>query len=154
MLGLVFYALVVFFIGDILIREFGSVKEFFGYIDSQIAQYRKVFGDLIRVVEDLRARAERQKKILEVLSKLSPGSQVSGGEGSYNVDLKGVRVIINPSPIQELGALEKILEEINIKITRLTNVRKDLEVLSTMDIGGKITVYFRDDVPETVIIKI
>lgn len=137
-----------------MIREFGSVKELFGYIDQQIAQYRKVFGDLIRVVEDLRARAEKQKRLLEVLSKLSPGAQVSGGEGSYNVDLKGVRVMINPSPIQELGALEKVLEEINIKITRLTNVRKDLEVLSNMDIGGKISVYFKDDVPEIIILKV
>jgi len=140
--------------GYAMIREFGSVKELFGYIDQQIASYRKTFGEIIRVVEDLRARAERQKKILEVISKLTPGAQVSGEMGSYQVDLKGVKVIINPSPIQELGALERFLEDINIKITRLTNIRKDLEVLGNMDIGGKITVYFKDDVPDIIILKV
>lgn len=140
--------------GYAMIREFGSVKELFGYIDQQIVSYRKTFGEIIRVVEDLRARAERQKKILEVISKLIPGAQVSGEEGSYQVDLKGVKVIINPSPIQELGAFERFLEDINIKITRLTNIRKDLEVLGNMDIGGKITVYFKDDVPDIIILKV
>ena len=60
-------------------------------MDNQIAQYRKLFGELIRVVEDLRGRAERQKRILEAIAKLSPGVQVSGEEGSYQVDLKDVK---------------------------------------------------------------
>jgi len=136
-----------------LIREFGSFKDLTGYIDSQIAQYRKVFGDLIRAVEDLRARVERQKRILEVIAKLSPGAQVSGGEGSFQVDLKGVKVMVNPSPVQELEAMERALEEINAKITRLTNLRKDLEGLGTLE-GGRITVYLKDDVPEVIILKI
>ncbi len=137
-----------------MIREFASIKDLFGYIDSQIAQYRKVFGDLIRVVEDLRARAERQRKILEAIGKLAPGVQVSGGEGSPQIDLRGVKVIINPSPLQELGSLEKILEEINARIMELTNIRKDLEALAGVDVGGKILVYFKDDVPVTIILKI
>ncbi|HWQ18118.1 MAG TPA: hypothetical protein VNL13_09840 [Sulfolobales archaeon] len=137
-----------------MIREFGSLKDLFGYIDSQIAQYRKVFGDLIRVVEDLRARAERQKKILEVISKLTPGTQAPGEEASSQIDLKGVKVVVNPSPLQELSSFERLLEEINVRITRLTNIRKDLEVLATVDLSGKITVFFKDDVPETIIIKI
>ncbi|MEM4970703.1 MAG: hypothetical protein QXE01_05565 [Sulfolobales archaeon] len=136
-----------------MIREFTSFKDLFGYIDSQIAQYRKVFGELIRVVEDLRARAERQRRILEVIAKLSPGVQVSGEEGSYQVDLKGVRVIVNPSPLRELEVLEKVLEEINGKIARLTNIRKDLEALGAME-GGKIVAYIKDDVPEIIILKL
>jgi len=136
-----------------MIREFGSFKDLIGYVDSQIAQYRKVFGDLIRAVEDLRARVERQKRILEVIAKLSPGAQVSGAEGSFQVDLKGVKVMVNPSPVQELEAMERALEEINAKITRLTNLRKDLEGLGTLE-GGRITVYLKDDVPEVIILKI
>jgi len=136
-----------------MIREFGSFKDLIGYVDTQIAQYRKVFGDLIRAVEDLRARVERQKRILEVIAKLSPGAQVSGGEGSFQVDLRGVKVIVNPSPVQELEAMERALEEINAKITRLTNLRKDLEGLGALE-GGRITVYLKDDVPEVIILKI
>jgi len=136
-----------------MIREFGGFKELFSYIDGQIAQYRKVFGELIRVVEDLRGRAERQKRILEAIAKLSPGVQVSGEEGSYQVDLKGVRVIVNPSPVRELEVMEKILEEINAKIARLTNLRKDLEALGALE-GGKILAYIKDDVPEIILLKI
>jgi hypothetical protein len=121
-----------------MIREFGSFKDLLGYVDSQIANYRKVFGELIRVVEDMRARAERQKRILEVIAKLSPGTQVSGEEGSYQVDLRGVKVLVNPSPVRELEVLERVLEEINNKITRLANLRKDLEALGTLEGGGCI----------------
>jgi len=136
-----------------MMREFGSFKELLNYMDNQIAQYRKLFGELIRVVEDMRARAERQKRILEAIAKLSPGVQVSGEEGSYHVDLKGVRVIVNPSPVRELEVMEKILEEINAKIARLTNLRKDLEALGALE-GGKILAYIKDDVPEIILLKI
>lgn len=137
-----------------MLREFSSVKDLFGYIDSQIAQYRKAFGDLIRMVEDLRARAEKQKKILEVIGKLTPGAQAPSEESSPQIDIKGVKVIINPSPIQELSSLEKLLEEINVRITRLTNIRKDMEALASVDVNGKILAFFKDDIPETIILKI
>ncbi len=136
-----------------MMREFGSFKELLSYVDGQIAQYRKVFGELIRVVEDMRARAERQKKILEVIAKLSPGTQVSGEEGSYQVDLRGVKVLVNPSPVKELEVFEKILEEINAKITRLANLRKDLEVLGALE-GAKVVTYIKDDIPEIILLKI
>jgi hypothetical protein len=136
-----------------MMREFGSFKDLLGYVDSQIANYRKVFGELIRVVEDMRARAERQKRILEAIAKLSPGTQVSGEEGSYQVDLRGVKVLVNPSPVRELEVLEKVLEEINNKITRLANLRKDLEVLGALE-GGKVVAYIKDDVPEIILLKI
>ncbi len=136
-----------------MMREFGSFKELISYVDNQIAQYRKAFGELIRVVDDVRARAERQKKILEVIAKLSPGTQISGDEGSYQIDLKGVKVLVNPSPVRELEILEKILEEINTKITRLANLRKDLEVLGALE-GGKVVTYIKDDMPEIILLKI
>jgi hypothetical protein len=101
----------------------------------------------------MRARAERQKRILEVIAKLSPGTQVSGEEGSYQVDLRGVKVLVNPSPVRELEVLERVLEEINNKITRLANLRKDLEVLGALE-GGKVVAYIKDDVPEIILLKI
>ena len=139
------------------VREFGGLKDFIGYIDTQIAQYRKTFGELIRTVEDLRARTEKLKKIGETISKLAPDAQAAyGGEESPQTDLKGVRVLINPSPFQELSGLEDLLEDINVRITKLVNIRKYLEALAAAnpDGGGKVLVFFRDDVPDTVIIKI
>ncbi|MEM0259885.1 MAG: hypothetical protein QXJ51_00765 [Sulfolobales archaeon] len=137
-----------------MIREFSSVKDLISYIDGKLVEYRKIFGELIRGVEELRKKAETQRKIVGILSKL--GTEVKQQTSVAEIDLKSVKLSINPSPDAELKYYEKYLEDLNQKITRLATMRKDLETISVelSDIPGKIIVLFKDDVPEVLILKI
>ncbi|MGC9010233.1 MAG: hypothetical protein ACP5I7_06445 [Sulfolobales archaeon] len=137
-----------------MIREFSNVKELITYIDGKLTEYRKVFGDVLRYVEELRRRTESQKRIQTLLAKIGVEPKIS--QAVAEVDLKTFKLSINPTPEAELRYYERYLEDLNQKIAKLAGIRKDLDAISTelADLGAKITVIFRDDVPEILLLKI
>lgn len=133
-----------------LTREFPSVGELLKSLDDLIAEYRRVLGELLRKIEELRVKSEQETKLRGVLSKLG----LPAGPTPNVVDFRNVRILINPFPQQELSSLESAVEALNSKITTLTAIRKDLEILSGIGNGGlKITVVFIDDLPKNIILK-
>ncbi|MEZ0290123.1 MAG: hypothetical protein ABWJ42_03415 [Sulfolobales archaeon] len=137
-----------------MIREFANLKDLIAYIDGKLVEYRKIFGELIRYVEDLRKKAETQRRVLSVISKL--GVEVRSQATVAEIDLKSVKLSINPSPEAELRYYERYLEELNQKITKLATMRKDLETISSelADLTGKIVVLMKDEIPEILIMRI
>ncbi|MEL9939441.1 MAG: hypothetical protein QW348_00765 [Ignisphaera sp.] len=133
-----------------VIREFNNLNEFMKSVDDTLAEYRKRLGEMLRRLEELRVKSEQEKKLKSLLGKLG----ISEATPSNEVELKNVKIIVNPSPSQELSALESAVEAINSKITLLTTVRKELEILSGLDVGAKITVVYVDDVPRTIVLKL
>ncbi len=124
------------------------MKEF-----SSPGDFLKTLGELLRRLEDLRIKVEQERKIKEILTKLGGGA--SKGEPSPNVvELKSLKLVMNPTALQEVQALEEVVETLNNKITRLQAVKKDLEVLGGMDIELKITVIYHDEVPSALMIKV
>lgn len=134
-----------------VIREFNNLNEFMKSVDDTLAEYRKRLGEMLRRLEELRVKSEQEKKLKSLLGKLGISEAATP---SNEVELKNVKIIVNPSPSQELSALESAVEAINSKITLLTTVRKELEILSGLDVGAKITVVYIDDVPRTIVLKL
>jgi len=132
------------------IKEFESVSEFLKSIDDALSEYRKRLGELLRRLEELRVRAEQEKKLRAVLSKLGIPETVTANE----VALRNVRIVVNPTAVQELAAMETAAEALNNKVTLLTAVRKELEILSGIEIGAKLSVVYVDDVPRTIVLRL
>ncbi len=133
-------------------REFGSLGEFIKSVDDELSDLRKRLGELLRKLEDLRIKVEQERKIKEIMSKL--GAATGEGTPSNTVELKTIKLIMNPTAAQEASALEQVVEELNNKITKLQAVKKDLEVLGGMDIELKITAVYEDGIPSTLLIKV
>ncbi len=138
------------------IREFSSAQELLRFIDSQLTDLRKTLGDLLRVIEELRAKSELDKRIRELLLRLS--KQGAGGASSESrpeiVKLgEALELVINPSPSVELRYLEDLAETINKKIAKLQAARKGVEQLAEIGLEAKLDVILVDDVPKTVFIK-
>lgn len=134
-------------------KEFLSVGEFLKSLDDAIAEYRKVLGDLLRRIEELRIKSEQESRLKSVLSKL--GAAVTPTSTALNeINLRNVKILINPFPQQELSSLEVAVEALNNKITTLTNIRKELEILSGLgDVGLRIIVVYVDDLPKTIVLR-
>ncbi len=133
-------------------KEFGSLGDFIKSVDDDLSRLRKELGDLLRKLEDLRIKVEQERKIKEIMSKL--GVPESEGKSSNTVELKTIKLVMNPTAAQEASALERVVEALNNKITRLQALKKDLEVLGGMDIELKITAIYEDDVPTELLIKL
>jgi len=132
------------------VREFENISEFLKSVDDAISEYRKRLGELLRKLEELRLRAEQEKKLKAILSKLGLSETTVANE----VALRNVRIVVNPTAMQELAAMEAAVEALNNKVTLLTAVRKELEILSSIEVGAKLSVIYLDEVPRTIVLRL
>ena len=134
-----------------LIKEFSSISEFIKDLDATLAEYRRRLGELLRRLEDLRVKAEHERRLKELLSKLGG---TTGGPSSNVIKLKTINLVMNPSPQQEIATLEEAVENLNNKITLLQTMRKDLESIANAEIEVKVSVIYIDGLPKTLFIRI
>ncbi len=137
---------------SIVVREFSSIGEFIKSVDDELSEMRRKLGELLRRLEELRVKVEQERKIRSILSKL--GAATSASAMSNVVELKTIRLVMNPTAEQEVSALEQVVEMLNNKITQLQAIKKDLDVLGGMDIEVKLTAIYIDGLPKNILIKI
>ncbi len=131
------------------IKEFNSIGEFMKHIDDNIAELRRRLGEMLKKVEELRVKVEQEKKLRSLLGKLGLPEPTSQNE----IALRNVRIVVNPVPAQELMAYETAIESLNNKIMLLTAIRKEIEILSNIDIEIRLTVIYSDDIPKAVLLR-
>jgi|UniRef100_A0A7J3Z5E6 hypothetical protein len=132
-----------------IIREFNSLAEFMKYLDDEISEHRRRLGELLKRLEELRVRAEQEKKLKSVLTKL--GVPESGT--SNEVALRNLRIIINPAASQELTAMESAIEALNNRIAQLSAIRKEVEVLGGLDVEVRLAVIYVDGLPRVLLLR-
>jgi prefoldin subunit 5 len=134
---------------SVVIREFSSVNELLKFLDDEIANYRRALGEMLKRLEELRVRAEQEKKLRSVLAKLGlPESQTQN-----EVALRNIRIVVNPSASQELAALEQAVESLNNRLTQLMAIRKEVEILSNIDVEVKIALVYVDNMPRIILLR-
>lgn len=135
------------------VKTFNNVKEFVKSIDDEIARLRTALGKYLRDMDDVRSKAERLKRLEETLRKVS--SEKTSIAKTRELKLGPLSVVINPTPIQELEALEVIVKDIQDKLTSLENIRKSLTPLEPLeDVEAKVEVYTVNGIPKTVFIRL
>ncbi len=134
----------------IYIRKFRSLYEFQSSIDEDISEMKKHLGELLRVIENLRARADNEKALKELLVKLG----MNHPEKRSNViSLKNLKIVVNPAAEDELQSLESLAELISRRITTLQNIKKELELFSNVNVEAEIEVVYLDNIPKEVYIR-
>jgi len=112
---------------------FTSIDEFMEYLDSQINQLKTKVDLLERRYAQLRSRAERIRRLEEVLSKLV-GEQV---RSINEVDFMGIKVVVSARAIDELAAVEETLAALRDSLEALTRVREVISRLAREVSGEK-----------------
>ena len=133
------------------VKTFNSLSEFMKFIDSRLAEYRRMLGELLRVLEDVRARADQDRKLRSLLQKLGVAPAQTQPP---TADLHGVKVAFNPPAEVELEMLEQLVESVNDKITKLQTLKKDLETIAAEDIEAQVKAVIIDDIPRSLMIKL
>ncbi len=134
-----------------LVKEYESFSALLKSIDEQLNNLRQQLANYLRRLEDVRAKAEQEKKFKEFLKTLT-GEETPPTQGKI-VDLKDVKLYINPSAEAESALLEDLIDRINRSIQALQTARKYLEPLAGFDIEAKIVVLYKEGVPSSIIIR-
>ncbi len=134
-----------------VVREFSSFSELLSSIDELLSTLRQQLGDYLRRLEDIRAKAEQERKLKEYLKSLT-GEEVASSTGKV-VDLKAVKLYINPDAEHEASLLEDLIDRINKAIQSLQTVKKSLEPLASLDVEAKIVVLYKEGIPSVILIR-
>jgi len=135
--------------------RFNSVTDFIEYLDKEIGELRGKLGELLRRLESTKAKAMLINKFESLVSELAKSAgQQAGPAGTWEINLGLTRVVVNPTPKQELDALVAVVKSYQERVVMLERLKKNLEPLtklSEIEIG--IEVVFENMIPTMIFIK-
>ena len=132
------------------LRKFSTVDDFLRSLEDETNTLKAKLGEYLRKMEEVKGKAESLIKLEEVFGKLG----VKAVEEPKEVDLGGVKLVVNPSPRQELEVLVAVVKDLQDKIMALDKAKKGFSMLESMkELGIGVEVLYKDGVPQTVYIR-
>jgi len=136
------------------IREFESAEDIAETLEKEISSTKSTLGDYLRRLDDIRALAEKSKKIREVVMKLA-GKKAST-ESLGEITVGNLNIVLDANPFHELTAIEKVVRSQQERLLVLQKARDALKWLNQLGNteGLKFMVLENDGVPERILFKI
>lgn len=136
------------------LKEYDSALDIARTIDEEISRTKSMLGEYLRRLDEIRALAERSKKIRDVVFKLA--GKKANQENLGEISVGGLNVVLDANPFHELTAIEEVVRS---QQDRLLVLQKTREALKWVDQIGdteglKYLVLEDDGVPERVLFKI
>jgi hypothetical protein len=136
------------------IKEYGSAEEIAETLDKEISETKSALGDYLRRLDDIRALAEKSKKIREVVMKLA--GKKAAGESLGEITLGSLNIVLDANPFHELTAIEEVVRSHQERLLVLQKAREALKWLDQLgDTEGlKYLVIEDNGVPERILFKL
>jgi hypothetical protein len=136
------------------IKEYGSAEEIADTLDKEISDTKSTLGEYLRRLDDIRALAEKSKKIREVVMKLAGKKAATESLGEISVGT--LNIILDANPFHELTAIEEVVRSHQERLLVLQKAREALKWLDQLgDTEGlRYLVVEHEGVPERILFKI
>ncbi len=136
------------------IKEYGSAEEIAETLDKEISDTKSQLGEYLRRLDDIRALAEKSKKIHEVVMKLAGKKATSESLGEISVGT--LNIVLDANPFHELTAIEEVVRSHQERLLVLQKAREALKWLDQIgDTEGlKYLVLQTEGVPERILFRI
>ena len=136
------------------IKEYASAEDIAETLDKEISDTKSTLGEYLRRLDDIRALAEKSKKIHEVVMKLA-GKKASS-ESLGEISIGSLNIVLDANPFHELTAIEEVVRSHQERLLVLQKAREALKWLDQLgDTEGlKYLVVETEGVPERILFKI
>ena len=136
------------------IKEYSSAEEIADTLDKDISDTKSTLGEYLRRLDDIRALAEKSKKIHEVVMKLAGKKIASESLGEISVGT--LNIVLDANPFHELTAIEEVVRSHQERLLILQKAREALKWLDQLgDTEGlHYLVVQSEGVPERILFKI
>jgi hypothetical protein len=136
------------------IKEYGSAEEIAETLEKEISETKSTLGEYLRRLDDIRALAEKSKKIHEVVMKLAGKKASNETLGEINVG--NLSIILDANPFHELTAIEEVVRSHQERLLVLQKAREALKWLDQLgDTEGlRYLVVETEGVPGRILFKI
>jgi len=136
------------------IKEYNSAEELAETLEKEISETKSALGEYLRRLDDIRALAEKSKKIHEVVMKLA--GKKAATESLGEISIGSLSLILDANPFHELTAIEQVVRSHQERLLVLQKARDALKWLDQLgDTEGlKYLVLQSDGVPERILFRI
>lgn len=136
------------------LKEYESATEIAKTLDNEIARTKSMLGEYLRRLDEIRALAERSKKIRDVVFKLAGKKAAQNTLGEITVG--NLNVVLDANPFHELTAIEEAVRSQQERLLVLQKAREALKWVDQIEDteGLKYLVLESDGVPEKILLKI
>jgi len=136
------------------IKEYNSAEEIAENLEKQISDTKGVLGEYLRQLDNIRALAERSKRVREAVMKLAGKKAVSESLGEITVG--NLNIVLEAGSFHELTAIEEVVKSHQEKLMVLQKTQEALKWLNQLgDTEGlKYIVVENDGVPERILFKL
>jgi hypothetical protein len=134
------------------LREFDSATEIVKAVDHEITETKNTLNGHLRRLEDIRALAEKSKRIREIVSKIAgKRTIIESGE----VSIGGIGLILDAKSAHELVAIEEVVRSQQEKLVALQRAREGLKWTDQIGEteGVKFLVLEKDGVPVKILLR-
>jgi hypothetical protein len=123
-------------------------------VDREIAEAKSTLGDYLRRLDNVRAVAEKSKRLHDIVSKVAGKKQVA--ESAEQIEVNGLEIVLDATPLNELTAIESVVRSHQ---QRLLDLQKAKEALAPLDKFGdtegiRYLVLEKEGIPEQILLKI
>ena len=136
------------------IKEYESAEDIAETLDKEISSTKSNLGEYLRRLDDIRALAEKSKKIREVIMKLAGKKATTESLGEITVGR--LNIVLDANPFHELTAIEEVVRSQQERLLVLQKAREALKWLNQLGNtdGLKFMVMENEGVPERILFKI
>jgi hypothetical protein len=136
------------------IKEYASAEEIAETLEKEISETKSTLGEYLRRLDDIRALAEKSKKIREVVMKLAGKKATTESLGEITIG--SLNIVLDANPFHELTAIEEVVRSHQERLLLLQKTREALKWLDQLgDTEGlNYLVVENDGVPERILFKI
>jgi hypothetical protein len=136
------------------IKEYASAEEIAETLEKEISETKSTLGEYLRRLDDIRALAEKSKKIREVVMKLA--GKKAATESLGEITIGSLNIVLDANPFHELTAIEEVVRSHQERLLVLQKTREALKWLDQLgDTEGlRYLVVESDGVPERILFKI
>jgi len=136
------------------IKEYTSAEEIAGTLEKKISETKSTLGAYLRRLDDIRDRAEKSKKIREVVMKQA--GKKAATENLGEITIGNLSIVLEATPFHELTAIEKVVRSHQEKLIILQKAREALKWINELGDtkGVKYLVIEDDSLPNRVLFKL
>jgi hypothetical protein len=136
------------------IKEYASAEDIAETLDKSISDTKSTLGEYLRRLDDIRALAEKSKKIREVVMKLA--GKKAAAESLGEISIGSLNIVLDANPFHELTAIEEVVRSHQERLLILQKAREALKWLDQLgDTEGlRYLVVESNGVPERILFKI
>jgi len=136
------------------LKEYDSATDISRTIDEEIVRTKSMLGEYLRRLDEIRALAERSKKIREVVYKLAGKKASQNALGEITVG--DLNVVLDANPFHELTCIEEVVRSQQDRLLILQKAREALKWIDQIGDteGVKYIVLENNGVPEKILLKI